>query len=102
MEDVASQFQKRRKRYIRISIGMGAFLLACFGAMVAILTMELGDDVALFAFVPFFLTIIAWVFVTYAIYRCPSCNHVPIGNAGGQNRVHFNPSECAKCGAILS
>lgn len=102
MQDTATQFQARRRRFITLSIVLGVLLLcSSYGIYITILENS-PKGIRVIYIMPFFLILGAWLYMAARVYRCPKCNALPIGAPSSRLHFDFNPSRCRSCGAVLS
>jgi len=83
---VMLEYRRRRKTWLLVVIPSMLLFVVSFIS----LYLEFYVDIAFFFAT---LSITTFIFISYAIYRCPQCNAVIKSNRG----VYLNADECPKC-----
>ena len=92
---IASEFQRRRKKWILISIVCSCVFLPLLFTLDSFEGQRLSIGITVFT-----LSLIAWVVFTLTVYTCPKCDTVPF-TIVAQGGVVLNPDSCPLCKAIL-
>jgi len=93
--EIAVEFQKRRKKWILITIPCATVFVFLFITMKDFEGSNQG-----IAVVTIILSLMIWTMSTVAVYNCPKCGTTPF-TARGHGGIILNPDECIQCKSIL-
>jgi hypothetical protein len=93
--EIATEFQKRRRKWIVVSVVCGCVFIPLLFTLSSL--EGVGLSIGVTALV---LSLMVWSIFTFINYTCPKCGMVPF-TIYGQGGVILDPDKCLQCKSIL-